>query len=225
MHRALRGSTVVDIVRNSRVAALVSRLRERANRRLGRDEERNPTDSDSSSTTDTGPSSGLLAGSLLAGLLARTTAWIRGSWLYRWLTAEPDPDVIVIDLRETRIVGPILRVLDWLFTSLGTSSGGSLLATVGRRGYRFAVSRPVQLASAGLGAGALALVALLLATGSESLGLVVVTAVLAVVAALGSRVEASWTDLRETRPVRLLVAAFEPPEPPTRDNEDADDER
>jgi hypothetical protein len=38
--------------------------------------------------------------------------WIRSSWLYRWLTAEPEPDVIVIDLRETYTVGPVLAALD-----------------------------------------------------------------------------------------------------------------
>jgi hypothetical protein len=37
---------------------------------------------------------------------------IRSSWLYRWLTADPDPDVIVIDLRETRTVGPVIELLD-----------------------------------------------------------------------------------------------------------------
>jgi hypothetical protein len=37
--------------------------------------------------------------------------WIRGAWGYRWLTAEPEPDVIVIDLRDTVVFGPILQVL------------------------------------------------------------------------------------------------------------------
>jgi hypothetical protein len=30
------------------------------------------------------------------------------SYIYRWLTTEPDPEVIVIDLRETWTVGPVL---------------------------------------------------------------------------------------------------------------------
>ena len=37
----------------------------------------------------------------------------RRSFLYNWLTKEPDPDVIVIDLRETVTVGPIIRALDY----------------------------------------------------------------------------------------------------------------
>lgn len=38
--------------------------------------------------------------------------WVRGSWLYGWLTAEPDPEVIVVDLRETWTVGPVIAALD-----------------------------------------------------------------------------------------------------------------
>jgi len=37
---------------------------------------------------------------------------VRNSYLYRWLTKEPEPEVIVIDLRETWTVGPILALLD-----------------------------------------------------------------------------------------------------------------
>jgi hypothetical protein len=45
----------------------------------------------------------------LGGTLKR---WTRSSYCYRWLTKEPDPDVIVIDLRETYTVGPILAAMD-----------------------------------------------------------------------------------------------------------------
>ena len=37
---------------------------------------------------------------------------LRNSFLYRWLTTEPDPDVIVIDLTETWTVGPIIQAID-----------------------------------------------------------------------------------------------------------------
>ena len=42
----------------------------------------------------------------------------RCSWIGRWLTAEPDPDVIVIDLRETRTVGPFILALDYVVDRL-----------------------------------------------------------------------------------------------------------
>lgn len=35
-----------------------------------------------------------------------------------WLTAETDPDVIVVDLRETLTVSPIIVVLDWIVARL-----------------------------------------------------------------------------------------------------------
>lgn len=47
--------------------------------------------------------------------------WGRHSFLYRWLTKEPDPDVVVIDLRETSTVGPIIAVLDRIAVPLGRS--------------------------------------------------------------------------------------------------------
>lgn len=55
-------------------------------------------------------------GSMLAGpaetLVARLEALVGNSYCYRWLTAEPDADVIVIDLRETYTVGPFVRLLE-----------------------------------------------------------------------------------------------------------------
>ncbi|WP_049979585.1 hypothetical protein [Halolamina rubra] len=41
------------------------------------------------------------------------TSTVKNSWLYNWLTAEPEPEVIVIDLRETWTVGPFINILDW----------------------------------------------------------------------------------------------------------------
>ena len=39
-----------------------------------------------------------------ASVGSRVADAVRSSYLYRWLTAEPDPDVFVSALRETRIV-------------------------------------------------------------------------------------------------------------------------
>ena len=52
--------------------------------------------------------------SALANGIRALARWTRQSFCYRWLTNEPDPDVIVIDLRETYTVGPIIAVLDRL---------------------------------------------------------------------------------------------------------------
>lgn len=44
----------------------------------------------------------------------RIASFIKGSYCYRWLTKEPEPEVIVIDLRETYAVGPFIALLDRL---------------------------------------------------------------------------------------------------------------
>jgi hypothetical protein len=48
---------------------------------------------------------------------------LRSVW--HWLTAEPDPDVIVIDLRETLTIGPIIAVLDLIVERLARLYRGS----------------------------------------------------------------------------------------------------
>ncbi|MFC7026549.1 hypothetical protein ACFQH8_01515 [Halomicroarcula sp. GCM10025710] len=55
----------------------------------------------------------------------------RHSFLFRWLTAEPDPDVIVIDLRETVTVGPLLAVLDSVLSVL-TDAWSALVSVPSR---------------------------------------------------------------------------------------------
>lgn len=50
-----------------------------------------------------------------AAKLARMgEAIARASFCYRWLTTEPDGDVIIIDLRESYIVDPVLLRIDRL---------------------------------------------------------------------------------------------------------------
>ncbi len=56
--------------------------------------------------------------------------WGRHSFLYRWLTKEPDPDVIVIDLRETYTVGSILAGVDRLTDPLVRSYQHSKLRNI-----------------------------------------------------------------------------------------------
>ncbi|MXR41842.1 hypothetical protein GRX01_10905 [Halobaculum sp. WSA2] len=51
--------------------------------------------------------------SSLTAFARRVGEFTRHSFFYRWLTKEPEPEVIVIDLRETWTVGPIIALLDW----------------------------------------------------------------------------------------------------------------
>jgi len=50
--------------------------------------------------------------STLNWVRARLLEITKASWIYRWLTAEPEPEVIVIDLRETHTVGPFFTMLN-----------------------------------------------------------------------------------------------------------------
>jgi hypothetical protein len=60
--------------------------------------------------------------------------WIKVSWLFQWLTKEPEPDVILIDLRETITVGPVLHLLDWLVASSAPWWESSVVAQLFRTG-------------------------------------------------------------------------------------------
>lgn len=88
-----------------------------------------------------------------AAATSRTTSgfgtagrWVRASWLYRWLTAEPDSREIVIDLRRSYAVG-------WLL-ELGERSMGVLDRATSRaasnRFLQHAAAHPVRLAGAAL---------------------------------------------------------------------------
>lgn len=147
----------------------------------------------------------------------------KGSWLYRWLTAEPEPEVIVIDLRETYTVGPFVRLLDRLFERADDWAESSRVAAAVRTAVHHVAASPLQVGGLLLvvasGTGLLAS----LASGglSTPTGAVFGGALLA--GLLATREQRSWEELRETRPVRLLAAAFEPPEPADSDQADERD--
>ncbi|MFB6222875.1 MAG: hypothetical protein ABEH86_04270, partial [Haloarcula sp.] len=68
---------------------------------------------------------------------SRVTTLIKESYCYRWLTKEPDPEVIVIDLRETHTVGPFIALLDRIIPAIERawqhSRGGSVVQSVYKR--------------------------------------------------------------------------------------------
>lgn len=140
--------------------------------------------------------------------------YVTASWCYRWLTAEPDPDVVVIDLRETKTVGPIIAGGDRLATALQRATPSSTVVNGTADAATTVRDRP--LGAAGL----VVLSATATSLGSLALGGALSTPALlghlfvAGLAALGLRSNSSLEDLRETKPARILAAAFEPPEPP-----------
>lgn len=149
-----------------------------------------------------------------ADATARTA--LQGSWLYRWLTAEPEPTVVVIDLRETWTVGPLLRVLDYLGRRVAGVWHGSKAERAFARFRIVTVRAPVAIASAVAAVLLVASLAVTLVDGGSSVALASHLFLLAV-AVLGLQERRSWAALRETWPVRLAATVFAPPEPPDDD--------
>ena len=153
----------------------------------------------------------IVAASRAAG--RRVAAWVRGSAIYEWLTAEPDPDVIVIDLRETWTVGPFLVVLDRVIDALVAAASGSRLVEVGLAGVDAVRAAPLRV-----GGLAAAVIGLLVAVRGVLGGPAIAPLALGVAVVAGGLVamrdDRDWETLRETRPVELALAALEPPEPP-----------
>lgn len=157
------------------------------------------------------------------------SGWVRASFLYRWLTTEPEPEVVVIDLRETLTVGPVLSVLDRTIRTLAVGATPSTVRKLATNVASRVRDAPIRVASVAF---VVAVVANTLATallGTLDSGGLGVRLVLAGLAMLGVRVRRSWDDLRETRAVRLVVAALEPPPPPdsspvTEEDRESEDE-
>ncbi|ELZ40572.1 hypothetical protein C463_14720 [Halorubrum californiense DSM 19288] len=152
--------------------------------------------------------------SSLGRLWRRAGTAIRHSFLYRWLTAEPDPEVIVIDLRETWTVGPFIRLLDAVLDRVFPALDNSRVASTARTGVQHTLAAPMVIAGVTLLVGGLLVALTSVATQSVGTGRLGLAAALIVAGGVATRERRSWAKLRETRPVELLIAALEPPEPP-----------
>ncbi|WP_226479839.1 hypothetical protein [Natrinema amylolyticum] len=136
------------------------------------------------------------------------------SFGYRWLTTEPEPDVIVIDLRETKAIGPFINILDRVLDGATGAMPTSSITEVATRVGNAVRDRPLAAVSVFiLPTVAISLIMLGL-SGSLNLPLFGVHLTAAVLATLGLRSRRSLEDLLEMRAVKLLIATFEPPEPP-----------
>lgn len=141
-------------------------------------------------------------------------AWVQCSFLYRWLTAEPDPQVIVIDLRETITVGPFVRMADWVVHRTRETGRHSMLS----RGVRETVAAvrraPFHVAGLGVGTAVIANAVLLALAGAVGVLDIALHGVLLIGCMAATQLRVPLADLADARTVQLLVAVFEPPEPP-----------
>ncbi|RQH00502.1 hypothetical protein EA472_11750 [Natrarchaeobius oligotrophus] len=152
--------------------------------------------------------------STLAGLGRAGTRAVESSFVYGWLTAEPEPDVIVVDLRETWTAGPAIWVVDRLVGGLSVAARTSLLVAGARRVASRVRDRPIRMASLFV---LVATLGSLLATWSTAPlpgDLVLAHLLAAALAGVGLRSRTSLDELLETRIARAFVAAFEPPVSP-----------
>lgn len=157
-------------------------------------------------------------GSFLSTAADRLGAITRASWLYRWLTSDPDPDVVVIDLRETIVLGPVLAVLDALVTAGADRWQGARVRSLFERATASLADRPIRIASAlALGALLTELIARL-AVGTPSAGAIGVRLLATSLALAGTRVTISREQVSDSRTADALVALFEPPPPPDGDD-------
>jgi len=140
--------------------------------------------------------------------------WIRGSWLYRWLTSEPDPDVVVIDLRETWTVGPLIAVLELIFGPLERFWPDSGVRTLTAQTANQVRSAPIRLFGQVVTITVVVTLVLTLAIGEMTTSSLGVRLCALAVGLLATRIDTSWEQLRDGALGRALKAVFEPPEPP-----------
>lgn len=175
------------------------------------------------SVTDTGAGtietqetseSGVYTTALSYRLVAGIRQFVESSWLYRWLTAEPDTEVVVIDLRETLSAGPLLAQIDQRirdFIAVMPTSGGL------RRGYRLRRGirdHPIRI----LSFGALCMIIIgfvgIVATGGP-LGITTFVLIAGLlVAARGTQNRTPLSEIIDSSWYQILAKNFEPPAPP-----------
>lgn len=136
---------------------------------------------------------------------------ITSSWIYRWLTREPNPNVIVIDLRETRTVGPVIPYIDRMLTavSVATVESGSVQA------IRRIRKTPVKFA--GMTVATIGIIGIILTT-LEGLSTVRLTLLgsITLVGILAIDDTRPWNEIGESKTIRTMRLIFEPPEPSAR---------
>lgn len=165
------------------------------------------------------PVENALANSVLVGNLSRVSTtlkrFITASFLYRWLTKEPEPDVIVIDLRDTYTVGPFITLLDWIIDGLSQAAQGSAIAQTGQRLGEAFIETPIRVSGGFVFL--LGLIALLFAVLTPSVTQALIAIAIALIGLVATRNTTSLAEIKQTKTYELLEAAFEPPEPPTQE--------
>lgn len=164
----------------------------------------------------------VLAAAVITRVVSAPVHWAQASFLYRWLTADPEPEVIVIDLRETVTVGPLIAGLERGSRILVPAANRSKTGRHATGLKRYFLATPVRAVSIGILVAASVNLAASLGTQPTKVGLIARVAVL-LFAVLGTQITISWEELLKTTPVQLVIAVLEPP--PAPENSDEPTER
>ena len=148
--------------------------------------------------------------SRFVAFLGRCARGVERSRIVRWLTREPDPDVIVIDLTESSTIGPVLRVLDRMAAALAAPARASRIRRATTRAVATVEENAVPFASAVLLGVVLATLALTW-KGAGPLWLAAL-AIAGVAGLLGLGVDRSGAALRDSTVRRWAVATVAPPD-------------
>ena len=141
-----------------------------------------------------------------------TTQWLKASIGYRWLTTDPEPERVVVDFEDTRIVWPFIALFDRGVGHLSPRWSGSHMSDTFSRVSHSVHKNPIRIACVT----ALAAVAIFFSLG-VSFGTLSTSAVIAVAAVViavtaGLRRHSSLAELQESRLVRRMLELVEPPE-------------
>jgi hypothetical protein len=139
---------------------------------------------------------------------ARTIGRIwKGSWLYGWLTADPEPETVVIDLSETVTVGPVIQAVD-----RAGSAANWRQSWVGRNCTLDSVMQaPVWQGYLAVLCWAVALSLVELTTPPSALEVTTITLWLLVTVVLVARSHRSLSELRDTRIGTVVAKHCSPP--------------
>lgn len=162
------------------------------------------------------------AASLVGSVGVAMVTLARSSFLFRWFAAEPEPDVIVIDLEETIVLGPFVGALDTVVGTFRTERHRSAADECGSRLVKHLDESPVRAAGIVVLTATVTASAVPLADGSLTTDDLYLRLGIALIALLWLRSEASLDDLRATRAARVLRAILEPPEPGMGARDDGD---
>lgn len=156
---------------------------------------------------------GAVLAAVVGSLVRVLGGWTRTSFTYRWLTKDPEPEALVIDLRDTVTIGTIIERLDRISNFLQPAVNRSVLTRLVAARADEVRRRPVRMVSLAVFVGVVVSLSLNLIGGQLSPSELIIHTFLLSLAALGTRIKISWAEIRDSSVVRSLSAIIEPPEP------------